>query len=321
MTAHHITPRRDTRGLLRRPAKKACCASCADGKPCDGGAPLPPPAPAAPCCASCAGGGGCEGDAGPRLAPAVYQGHVAHARGAELWVVRSSSGSTTVRGGIDAFLPGDDVLASVVAPDLAAARRLLASRTLGDLGRRPRVGRDTRGLLAKPAAYQAFFWGPSSAEEAAFQELYKRYNQLLDHTGIVAQMRLSSPTLSQMLDAWFSFAKLWLAGDEEPDQLSPRAKDLAILENTARDLYGYDKPKGDVVVPLPQDSPILGTVDDLGQVLEDAGVPMADPHGGDALRDILATVKTIGALMVVGGGLYVAAPLVAAVVRGRRRAA
>lgn len=189
---------------------------------------------------------------------------------------------------------------------------------------RRRVTRDARGALRRTklrdlgAWRVALFWGPSDAEEAAFQALYKRFNAILEHkdpaTGQLAAaiMKVRQPTIGAMIDGWLSFATLWVKGDEDPGQLTTHQDNLAIIENTARDLYGYQKPKGDVVVPLPQDSPILGGISDVGEVLEQAGVPMPDPHSAKGLDigGIARVLQSAAYLAAIAGGLYVAAPVV-----------
>lgn len=275
----------DTRGIL----KHSCCASCARGGPCSGSAPAAghddhahAVAPGGACCGSCASGGTCE--------------------------------SAKVPSGTQAAIAGMMAPVALAAP---TPRR--------------RVTRDARGALRRTklrdlgAGRMALFWGPSDAEEAAFQALYKRYNAILEHkdptTGQLAAalMKVRQPTIGAMLDQWISFASLWLKGDEDPGQLTTHQDNLAIIENTARDLYGYQKPKGDVVVPLPQDSPILGGISDAGEVLEQAGVPMPDPHSakGLDLGGIARVLQSAAYLAAIAGGLYVAAPIVRRLVTRR----
>lgn len=338
----------DTRGIL----KQSCCASCARGGPCAGSAPAPghddhahAAAPGGACCGSCASGGTCESEKvpplprmlpGPQTAYLIAQ--VPPDGGAPRVSIFSEAEPTVLHGERNVvldraqgatFAEADQRLRAAHGmparqPPPGPLVGMMASAALAAPTPRRRVTRDARGALRRTklrdlgAGRVALFWGPSDAEEAAFQAMYKRFDAILEHrdpaTGQLAAalMKVRQPTIGTMLDEWISFASLWLNGKEDPEQLSTHSKNLAIIEGTARDLYGYQKPKGDVVVPLPQDSPILGGISDAGEVLEQAGVPMPDPHSakGLDLGGIARILQSAAYLAAIAGGLYVAAPIV-----------
>lgn len=144
-------------------------------------------------------------------------------------------------------------------------------------------------------------------EQRAFEALRERWNKLFAW-GVGDKIK--EPTYRQMVRDWQSFQELWENENEDPDQLSTRAKELAIIENRARDL-GYEKPGPDVTVPDVEDNPVLKTVDDLGKGLEDAGVPVptanAPQEAKEALDSALDKAKKgwegIPVGWKVGGGL------------------
>lgn len=235
--------------------------------------------------------------------PGVYAGGVSAADGGQLWVTRHPARGVVVKTKSSMIGPDEVIVATVVDLDMFRAARRLGDRRRGVSGRVSRRSRDTRGLLRAPVPYHAAFWGPSDAEEQAFQKIRTRFMAV--PSGTLADMKAKSPTMKAMIDQMFSWIGLWLKGDEDPDQLSDRAKDLTIIENTAVG-YGYAKPAGDVVVPLPQDDKVLETIDDLGEALDDAGLPMPDPHSKKGLD--LSSLILLGKVAAVAGAAYVAAP-------------